>query len=158
MTSNVQAGKPEWPSIDDHHPDEEGGPTARAGLSYQDEVVVGLFLDMVADESILRIHCETHDDVVVKRLANGKEVVEYVQVKSNEPDKLWSVADMCSGGADSVCAKSLTRDRCKEDSRFRIVTLRDVTSELKLLTYPCYGPGRECSDEGFTTLSTAVME
>src|SRR5215216_4352735 len=105
MTSNVQAAKPEWPSIDDHHPDEEGGPTARAGLSYQDEVVVSLFLDMVADESILRIHCETHDDVVVKRLMNGKEVVEYVQVKSNEPDKLWSVADMCSGGADSVCAK-----------------------------------------------------
>jgi hypothetical protein len=94
MTNDISAEPKEWPSIDDHQPDEEGGPTARSGLAYQDEIVVGIFLDMIADPSIQKVHCETHDDIVVKRLAADVDTVEYVQVKSNEPDKLWSVADI----------------------------------------------------------------
>jgi hypothetical protein len=156
MTNDVSAKPKEWPSIDDHEPHEEGGPTARSGLAYQDEITVGIFLDMIADPSIRKIHCETHDDIVVKRLVADEEIVEYIQVKSNEPDKLWSVADMCANGNDSLCAKSLARDGHKEVSRFRIVTLRAVTSELTILTYPLYGSGREPSCEAFAKLSAAV--
>ena len=157
MTNNVTPDVSEWPSIDDQHPDEEGGPTARSGLAYQDEIVVGILLDMVEDNSIQKVHCETHDDIVVRRLAADAETVEYIQVKSSEPDKLWSVADMCANGTDSLCAKSLARDRCKEISRFRIVTLRAVTSKLSMLTYPCYGPGRETSCGAFAKLSAAMQ-
>ncbi|WP_166627585.1 dsDNA nuclease domain-containing protein, partial [Lactobacillus crispatus] len=111
----------------------------------------------IEDDTIQKIHCETHDDIVVKRLALDVEIVEYVQVKSGEPDKLWSVADMCASGIESLCAKSLRKDRHKEASRFRIVTLRAVTSELGMLTYPCYGPGRGTSSEEFAKLSAAVQ-
>jgi hypothetical protein len=152
----AEAHEIQWPSIGDHHPHEEGGPTARAGLSYQDEVVVGIFLDMIEDASIQKVHCETHDDIVVIRLVDAADIVEYVQVKSNEPDALWSVANLCSKGVDSVCAKSLARDEHKEMSRFRVVTLREVNSELKLLTYPCYGPGRETTCDAFLTVSESI--
>jgi hypothetical protein len=156
MTENADVDEVQWPSIDDHHPHEEGGPMARAGFSYQDDIVVGVFLDMIEDASIRKVHCETHDDVAVVRLVDEVDVVEYVQVKSNEPDTLWSIASLCSKGADSVCTKSLTRDEHKEASRFRVVTLRDVNSELKLLTYPCYGPGREKTSEEFTALVASI--
>ncbi|MGQ0682743.1 dsDNA nuclease domain-containing protein [Bradyrhizobium sp.] len=158
MTDTVDLNDGQWPSIDDHHPHEEGGPTARAGLAYQDDIVVGIFLDMIEDTSIQKVHCETHDDIVVKRLVDATEMVEYVQVKSNEPDSLWSVASLCANGEDSVCAKSLGRDQHKEVSRFRIVTLRDVKSDLRLLTYPCYGPGRETNSDGFTSIAQAIEE
>jgi hypothetical protein len=124
MTNDVSAKPQEWPSIDDHEPDEEGGPTARSGLAYQDEIVVGMFLDMIADPSIQKIHYETHDDIVVKRVVADVDTVEYVQVKSNEPDKLWSVTDMCANGYDSLCAKSLARDSHKVKGK-----LPDVTSK-----------------------------
>lgn len=156
MSDETSTAEIEWPSIDDHQPHEEGGPTARAGLSYQDEIVVDIFLDMIEDATIQKVHCETHDDILVKRVQGGEQFVEYVQVKSNEPDSLWSVATLCAKGEDSVCAKSLTRDQHKETARFRIVTLRDVNSELRLLTYPCYGPGRETTCAGFGSLSASV--
>ncbi|WP_369725612.1 dsDNA nuclease domain-containing protein [Bradyrhizobium sp. LLZ17] len=156
MSDEESTAEIEWPSIDDHHPLEEGGPTARAGLSYQDEIVVDIFLDMIEDATIQKVHCETHDDILIKRVRDGEEFVEYVQVKSNEPDTLWSVASLCAKGADSVCAKSLTRDQHKETARFRIVTLRDVNSELRLLTYPCYGPGRETTCAEFGSLSESI--
>jgi hypothetical protein len=156
MSDGTEAEEVQWPSIDDHSPHEEGGPTARAGLSYQDEIVVGIFLDMIADASIKRVHCETHDDIAVVKVENATDVVEYVQVKSNEPDSLWSVASLCAKADESVCAKSLRRDQHKETSRFRIVTLRDVHSDLKLLTYPCYGLGREADCDGVAALSAAM--
>jgi Cap4 dsDNA endonuclease len=158
MSDEASTAEIEWPSIDDHHPHEEGGPAARAGLSYQDEIVVDIFLDMIEDATIQKVHCETHDDILIKRVQVGEEFVEYVQVKSNEPDTLWSVASLCAKGADSVCAKSLTRDQHKEIARFRIVTLRDVNSELRLLTYPRYGTGREITCADFGSLSLSVKE
>ncbi len=152
----MEAQEQVWPSIDDHHPLEEGGPNARAGLSYQDAVAVGILLEMLADPTIQKVHCETHDDIVVKRSVGGLELAEYIQVKSNEPDSLWSVATLCSGGIDSLCGKSLARDCCKEVSRFRIITLRAVVSDLAPLTYACYGPGRESSSPHFLNLAEAV--
>ena len=157
MSEGAETEAVQWPSIDDHHPHEEGGPTARAGLSYQDAIVVGIFLDMISDASIKRVHCETHDDIVIVKVNDAIDIAEYVQVKSNEPGSLWSVASLCAKNDDSVCAKSLGRDQHKETARFRIVTLRDVHPDLKLLTYPCYGPGRETHCDGFIAL-TALMK
>ncbi len=109
---------------------------------------------MLENPVLLRVHCETHDDVLLVRADGtvGERTAEYVQVKSNELDKLWSVPDLCNqkkgneGKAKlgtSIYETSLSRDQHVEASRFRIVTLRDVNRELRFLKYPCGAPGRE---------------
>src|ERR1700722_191557 len=83
-------------SVEDATPSEEGGPIARTGFNYQDEIAVGYLLDMLEDPSILKVHCETHDDIIlVSRSSSTQVVAEYVQVKGSEEDKYWSVADLC---------------------------------------------------------------
>jgi hypothetical protein len=48
-----------WPSIDDAKPGEEGGPVARSGFNYQDEIAVGFLIEMLENQSLLKVHCET---------------------------------------------------------------------------------------------------
>ncbi|MEP6020383.1 MAG: dsDNA nuclease domain-containing protein [Paracoccaceae bacterium] len=139
-------------------PDEEGGPIARTGFSYQDEIAVRLLICMLEDSQILKIHCETQDDIVVVRQVDGDahRSVEYVQVKAGETDSLWSVANVCARDkkkvGSSIAEISLGRDRCKEISKFRIVTLRDVVSELRPLTYDFSAPGRAADTSGMKKL------
>ena len=153
----------DWPSVDDTAPHEEGGPTARTGFNYQDEIAVSFLLEMLEDPVLLRVHCETHDDVLLVRADGeaGSRSAEYVQVKSNELNKLWSVPDICNQKkakgekarpGTSIYETSLGRDEHMEVSRFRLVTLRDVNSDLRFLKYPCGAPGREPEYEGFKTL------
>jgi len=54
-----------FPSVEDGTPSEEGAPIARNGFNYQDEIAVGYLLDMQEDPSIQKVHCETHDDVIL---------------------------------------------------------------------------------------------
>lgn len=129
-----------WPSVDNARPTEEGGSAARAGFNYQDEVAVSLLLNMLENPTVLKLHCETHDDTVVIHAAgDGARIAEYVQVKATEGDQLWSVAKLCqqekSKPGTSIFEKSLARDSHSETSRFRILTLRPVVSELKVLTF-----------------------
>lgn len=143
----------DFPSVDDAKPSEDGGPTARIGFSYQDEVTVGLALDMLADPSIIKLHCETHDDVVVVSIADnpagGKSitVAEYVQIKGGGAESLYSIANLCSREASkpgtSLFETSIGRDRHRETSRFRLITNRAVKNELDVLTFPRGAPGRE---------------
>lgn len=146
------------PSVDNAKPVEEGGPIARAGFDYQDEIAVGFLLEMLEDRTILKVHCETHDDVLLVRETDGLalRLAEFVQVKAGEPNKLWSVADLCarknSGDGTSIFEVSLARDMYQEISRFRLVTLRPVVSDLKMLTFPLGAPGREADGERFMAL------
>ncbi|MFC5357916.1 dsDNA nuclease domain-containing protein [Azospirillum himalayense] len=135
------AAQIDWPSIDDAQPSEEGGPIARGGFSYQDEIAVGFLLEMIEDANLLKVHCETHDDLVLVRSAGpGTErIAEYAQVKAEEPDQLWTVATLCEkkkSPNSSLFERSLARDRHAETARFRIVTLRPPASALVPLTYP----------------------
>ena len=85
-----------WPSVDEGPPEEEGGPTARTGFNYQDEIAVGFLIQMLESPSILKVHCETHDDIVLV-MRDGDTAplrAEYVQVKASEEDKFWSVAEV----------------------------------------------------------------
>lgn len=141
-----------FPSVDDASPAEEGGPTARQGFNYQDEIAVSFFIEMLEEEAILKVHCESHDDIVLVRgSAIGTRVAEYVQVKAGEPDKLWSVADLCAlksrRPGTSLFETSLARDAHSEDSLFRIVTLERVVSALKILTILRDAPGRGSDTE-----------
>lgn len=92
----------------------------------------------------MEVWCETQDDITLIWTSGQNESVEFVQVKSNEFEKLWSVAELCKrdGSANAILEKSLANDRNKEASCFRIVTLRDVNNDLKVLTYPKQSPVR----------------
>lgn len=141
------SGRP-LPSVDVLCPAEEGGPIARTGFDYQDEIAVGFMLDMLGDSSLLAVHCETHDDILLVFAADTPaRVAEYVQVKATSEDKLWTVPDLCrrkkKDTASSIFEKSLAHDRCLETSRFRIVTLRPVATELRCLTFSIGSNGRE---------------
>lgn len=154
----------EWPSVDDAFPEEEGGPVARTGFSYQDEIAVSLLLDMLECPEIEKIHCETHDDILVVRGddVEAQRIAEFVQVKAGEPDSLWSVASICRRKnhrpGTSMFETSLSRDQHKEEARFRMVTLRDVNSELKPLTYKPNAPGRHLDSAGCKALLVAIEQ
>lgn len=147
-------------SVDELTPTEEGGPIARIGFSYQDEIAIGFCLDMLAEPSLIKIQCESHDDLVLIRSVNDARVAEFVQVKAGEPEKLWSVADLCrregSALGTSIFETSLARDRCSEKSLFRLVTSRPVVNALKPLTYPLGAPGRESVDKTLVDLLTGI--
>jgi Cap4, dsDNA endonuclease domain len=147
-----------FPSVDEAKPVEEGGPEARKGFNYQDEIAVGFFIEMLETPSLFKVHCETHDDILLVYALAGLtiRIAEFVQVKAGEPDKLWSVADLCqrkkSKVGSSIFETSLARDQHQEKSRFRLVTLRPVVSELEILTFPCDAPGREPEGDRFKAL------
>lgn len=129
---------PVLPSVDDLPPDEEGGSIARFGFEYQDEVAVQFVLEMLTDPTLRKVYCETHDDIVLSWAPTADELIaEYVQVKSGPQGQQWSVAKICTkSGTASAYEKSLQKDRCKEASRFRFVTQRQVDGELEVLTRP----------------------
>ena len=135
------------PSIHGVTPHEEGGPVARAGFNYQDEISVSLFLDLLEFGHVECIHCETHDDAVV---IYADSRVEHVQVKSHESFAAWTLAALTARDGDkvgsSIFEKSLARDRFEEVSTFRIVTLRDVAPDLVPLKFPRSRPGREAGN------------
>lgn len=148
-------------SVDDARPSEEGGPTARSGFRYQDEIAVGFLIEMLGEPSLIKVHCETHDDIVLVRSVEGSStrIAEFVQVKANEPDKLWSMADLCKKDRPglSVFETSLRRDdNHSERSHFRIVTLRPVVSELKVLTFPLDSPSRQSDRERIPALQSQL--
>lgn len=155
-----------WPSIDNASPKEQGGPIARQGFSYQDEIAVGFMLDMIADASLTKIHFESHDDIVLVRLKDGKQAqatAEFVQVKAGEPDKLWSVADLCQrkkkdAVGTSIFEASLARDEYEEVAAFRLVTLRPVVSDLAPLTYAYGLEGRDPKCEAMKDLEKALSD
>jgi hypothetical protein len=145
VDSNGKAPK-HFPSVHELKPSEEGGPIARSGFNYQDEVAVSLVLDMLESASIVCVQCETQDDAVVVYASQDGEIAEHVQVKSDDSLSQWSVAALTRRVqgkiGTSIFETSLSRDRLKETSRFRIVTQRAVAKQLKCLTFPLGMPGR----------------
>lgn len=147
-----------FPSVDDEVPDEEGGPVARSGFTYQDEIAVSFFLELLENTHLLKVHCETQDDILLVRAMpeSTERLSEYVQVKSNELEQLWTVAELCKpksgNSSSSIFETSLSRAKNKEIPQFRLVTLRDVKKELKILTYPLGNDARSIESEEFKDL------
>lgn len=160
---NTPAPPNVFPSVEDATPSEEGGPIARTGFNYQDEIAVGFLLHMLENPSILKVHCETHDDVILVSQSSPIQIIaEYVQVKGSEEDKYWSVADLCvrvkGKLGSSIYETSLERDKHCEQSRFRIVTLRPVNQDLKILTYDREASNRTGDSTKTTALITSIQE
>src|SRR5690606_9650526 len=113
------ATNPTPTSLRNLDPLEQGGTANRRGIDFQDHVAAGICIDMLADENIIEVWCETQDDVTVIRNANGSETVEFVQVK-NHQGRLWSLAFITESDEAGKCLveRSLTYDRCSEKVTF----------------------------------------
>ncbi|MFC3629664.1 dsDNA nuclease domain-containing protein [Paracoccus angustae] len=128
--------------IDD--PSNAGGVAARAGFTYQDQVGVGFLLDMLEDATIVAVEFETADDITLRILEEDRSINEYVQVKTTEDDRKWSIKEITERSKSStktlpgtsLCEKSLACDRFEAEPRFRIVSRRDVASALKPFCAP----------------------
>ena len=129
-------------SIHDLEPFETGGPAARKGFLFQDHVAARYCLEMVLSSDITAVWCETLDDITLVRERNDREEVEFVQVKAEQLDQLWSPAKLCEREKDakrrpvlgsSILEKSLAHDRCRERCFFRIVTRIPPNSQLQIL-------------------------
>ncbi|MCW5200913.1 DUF4297 domain-containing protein, partial [Desulfobulbus sp. F4] len=137
-------------SYRDLDPLEEGGSIARNGFDYQDHVAAGKCLDMLSDAGPCEVWCEAEDDIVLVWLIQGEEWFEFVQVKSNELDQLWSVTKLCEKestkdgkkAGTSIIEKSLAHDRGDGNCRFRFVTRREPNAELAILQQDIHNPYR----------------
>lgn len=62
---------------------------------------------MLEDPTLSQVWCETQDDVTLLWMNPSGEEVEFVQVKSNEFDQLWSIAKLLekekAKEADELC-------------------------------------------------------
>lgn len=152
------------PSYRDLDPLEQGGPIARKGFAYQDHVAAGKCLDMLLDAGPCEVWCEAEDDIVLVWLLQGEEWFEFVQVKSNELDQLWSVAKLCEqepakngqGPGACIVEKSLAHDRGDGKCRFRFVTCREPHSNLSVLKLALDDPARTRQDSGLDEVVAAV--
>ncbi|WP_082242168.1 dsDNA nuclease domain-containing protein [Cereibacter sphaeroides] len=125
-------------------PSDAGGVAARAGFSFQDHVGVGLLLDMLSDTAIVMVEFETADDITLRSVDDAGEINEYIQVKTTEGDGKWNLKEVTERTLrngkpiewSSLCEKSLACDRFSDRALFRIVTKRDVATNLKPFCVP----------------------
>jgi hypothetical protein len=115
---------------------------------------------MLESDQITQVWCETYDDIVILRRTTEGETVEYIQAKNELPDQLWTLARLCSRDGSrcgtSLFERSLSRDQFKESASFRLVTSRDVASEINLLKLPREHRDRACSTEWFNEIENAI--
>ena len=149
------------PSIHSLPPLERGGVEARIGFAIQDHVAASYLIHLLEEPTLLEVWCETHDDITLIRQVQASQEVEFVQVKSNALDQLWSVAvlsrpDRKNGEvqqASSIYERSLANDRCCEPCRFRLVTCLPPNSDLAVLQLPHDAPDRTAKADALKTLA-----
>lgn len=152
------------PSIRDLLPLEQGGTAARRGFDYQDHVAASFCIDALLDERVCEVWCETLDDITVLRRIDGCESAEFVQVKSDDLQHLWSPARLCAREkrgkkrvpGSSILEKSLAHDRCRETCTFRLVTTAAVREPLARLRMPRDHDRRRTDDAEFQHLEQDV--
>ncbi len=106
-------------------------------------------------DRLCEVWCEAEDDIVLVWQIQDKEWFEFVQVKSNEFDQLWSVAKLCEKepkkdgkkAGESIIEKSLAHDRGNGHCRFRFVTRREPNAELDILKHDIVDPFRKSEIE-----------
>lgn len=153
---------PPKPSIHTLPPLERGGVEARIGFVVQDHVAANYLIDLLLDVSALaEVWCETHDDITLIHQNGTTQEVEFVQVKSNALDQLWSLALIASRDkkdkknvpASSIYERSLANDRCCEPCRFRLVTCLQPNSDLAILCLQFNAPDRLSKADALKTLA-----
>jgi hypothetical protein len=153
---------PKPPSIHDLEPLESGGTTARVGFAYQDHIAADFCVEMMLSGGTLAaVWCEVLDDITLVWTTAGQEHIEFVQVKSDQGETLWTVPQLCerekNGVGTSILEKSLKHARCHEPCRFRLVTSDRTKKELHLLTLPHDAPDRQPGQAAMDELVTAII-
>ncbi|MBN1203846.1 MAG: DUF4297 domain-containing protein [Myxococcaceae bacterium] len=153
---------PKPPSIHDLEPLESGGTTARVGFAYQDHVAADFCVEMMQTHGTLAaVWCEVLDDITLVWTDAGQEHIEFVQVKSDQGDTLWTVPALCGREKDavgtSILEKSLKHARCHEPHRFRLVTSDRTKKELHHLTLPRDAPDRQPGQAAIDELAAAII-
>jgi hypothetical protein len=114
-----------------------GAVAARHGFKYQDHIAAKLVILMLESPDVLRVECETSDDIVVFWREGTGERAEYVQVKTTEGDRKWTIKEVTTrkikASPTSLLEKSLLCDVNGPSPQFRIVSQRDVAKELQCL-------------------------
>jgi Cap4 dsDNA endonuclease len=149
------------PSIHSLPPLERGGVEARIGFAIQDHVAASYLIHLLEEPTLLEVWCETHDDITLIRQGQATQEVEFVQVKSQALDQLWSVAilsrpDRKDGKVQqgsSIYERSLANDRCCEPCRFRLVTCLPSNSNLGVLQLPHDAPDRTAKADALKKLA-----
>lgn len=116
---------------------------------------------MLQTKGPLEVWCETYDDIVlVWGGQNDAEEYEFVQVKAENLNQLWTPARLTARDSKkkgtSVLERSLVRDCCIETSKFRLITTRQVSNELECLTLPRNHEQRRESSEKMVALSENI--
>jgi hypothetical protein len=154
-------------SIHNLKPIEVGGTISRDGFIYQDHVVVSLLLEMLDNNNLEEVWCETHDDITLIWRGDIGQEVEFVQVKNLSLKSFWSTAKLCQrektninkeGTGSSLLEKSFAHDRCDEPCKFRIVTSLPANQSLKVLTLPFTSPIRSKESDEFKELVAEVKK
>jgi hypothetical protein len=122
---------------------------------------------MLLSQRLKAVWCETLDDVTLIWNHEESEVVEFVQVKADRLDQLWSSAklyarekkkDGSPRPGSSVLEKLLANDRCEEPCCFRMVTRRPVVDELRVLEAELGAAARSQGSERMQTLCKTLDE
>lgn len=110
---------------------DHGAISSRGGYLYQDYVATNYVLDMLSDRDLIGVRCERIDDIDLIR----RNVIEYVQVKSNLSGGIWNLKDVYKlDKIESIVQKSLSSDKeVNVTSLFRIVTKTSVGKSLNHL-------------------------
>jgi hypothetical protein len=164
LEQNAQAAslKP----IREIRPADSGGSVARAGFAFQDHVTASFCIEMLVQPSLKEVWCETYDDVVLVWSENGSELIEFVQVKSDKHDQLWTPSLLCqrekrkeeSGKlGTSIPERSLSRDCCAETACFRLVTAWEVSNDLRILKLSREHADRSPTSSAFKELVAQIQ-
>ena len=123
------------PLIETESVSDAGGVAGRVGFKYQDHVGAGFVVDMLRDGTLWQVEFETADDLTLRWRRADEELNEYVQVKTTENDKKWSVKEITdrekSRVGSSLAEKSLNCDKHEGKPLFRFVSRRDIGSALR---------------------------
>ncbi len=114
-----------------------GGVAGRRGFRFQDHVAARFLLQLLQTENLVQVECETGDDIALRWDDGYRQTNEYVQVKTTDGDKKWSLTEICQRSASakgtSIVERSLGSEAFPGPSLFRFVSSRDVRHELAAL-------------------------
>lgn len=125
---------------------DSGGIGAKKGFLYQDYVAALNVLFMLQNKKIQEVRCEVSDDIDIVY----DDYIEYVQVKTTTSERSWLLTELtdCTKktvegkkqgstkvvkNEDSILHKSLSCDKEELHGHFRIVTSRDVHTNISYL-------------------------
>ena len=115
---------------------------------------------MITSGSVKEVWCDLHDDAVLVHDDQAGEIFEFVQVKNENHNQLWTLSLLCEKkkGKKSIFEKLLAHDCCVEPVRFRLVTSLPFVTELSVLATPVGSPQRRSRSLELNRIATEITK